>query len=585
MQRGGVSKASKGINLSEDIFAGFNNTLRGGNVEFKEYIQVGKGRDVGLQQIFKFEAKLAQGAAEQSLSRDIARIGSSLDFARLLSFYHGGLGFYIANTLTIWALYLFVWSKFVWSLSGFDMLDTFSGLSSLGYWFGLMGFLTTLPIIATIGVERGFRHACVATAKMLFTGGPVFFMFHMATKTSFFEQTILVGGAKYRPTGRGFVTAHETFAEIYRFHATSHFGRAFELIGILLLYACFTHSTKVYFATTWPLWMIILSWSFAPFWFNPMGFHWNSVVSDFSDWTNWMKRVEGGPNQTWRTWWKEETDYMKDLTLSSKLVLGVASLRFAAAGVGILSYHQAGVAELLLCSSAAVVLLCISTGFRMNLKGRSQRKVRYLKAVITILALALPCVLAPFYELSLSLVLWTALSMILIISSATQLLQIFGNESSLVQNLCRLYHITLAASLLLPLSIVSALYVPAIIQTRLTFHNAFSNGVLLEDLLKGQKSRRESKISEEVSKLQDLVHLQQEQIDELMNDRLKKRRAGSNTNAGLTPRAPLHVSTVQVNDEEATRRLTLVGSPISAARELPVDNRPIPKTIDDTSLP
>lgn len=40
LQHGGISKASKGINLSEDIFAGYNNILRGGGVEFKEYLQV-----------------------------------------------------------------------------------------------------------------------------------------------------------------------------------------------------------------------------------------------------------------------------------------------------------------------------------------------------------------------------------------------------------------------------------------------------------------------------------------------------------------------------------------------------------------
>jgi callose synthase len=40
MQNGGISKASKGINLSEDIFAGYNNVLRGGAVNFKEYHQV-----------------------------------------------------------------------------------------------------------------------------------------------------------------------------------------------------------------------------------------------------------------------------------------------------------------------------------------------------------------------------------------------------------------------------------------------------------------------------------------------------------------------------------------------------------------
>merc|ERR1719478_25116 len=46
--RGGISKSSKGINLSEDIFAGYNCVIRGGTVGFKEYVQVGKGRDVGM---------------------------------------------------------------------------------------------------------------------------------------------------------------------------------------------------------------------------------------------------------------------------------------------------------------------------------------------------------------------------------------------------------------------------------------------------------------------------------------------------------------------------------------------------------
>ena len=82
-QRGGISKASKGINLSEDIFAGYNAVIRGGRVKMKEYVQVGKGRDVGMQQIYKFEAKLSQGNAEQVLSRDVHRIA-----ARLLSLIH-----------------------------------------------------------------------------------------------------------------------------------------------------------------------------------------------------------------------------------------------------------------------------------------------------------------------------------------------------------------------------------------------------------------------------------------------------------------------------------------------------------------
>jgi 1,3-beta-glucan synthase len=43
MAQGGVSKATKGLNLSEDVFAGMDLTLRGGNIVHREYLQVGKG--------------------------------------------------------------------------------------------------------------------------------------------------------------------------------------------------------------------------------------------------------------------------------------------------------------------------------------------------------------------------------------------------------------------------------------------------------------------------------------------------------------------------------------------------------------
>jgi callose synthase len=110
MTEGGMSKASRGINLSEDVFAGFNATIRGHSVNFKEYVVVGKGRDVGLQQTYKFEAKLSQGNAEQSLSRDLSRICDRLDFFRLLSFYYGGIGHYLANTMVMFTLVVVVYT-------------------------------------------------------------------------------------------------------------------------------------------------------------------------------------------------------------------------------------------------------------------------------------------------------------------------------------------------------------------------------------------------------------------------------------------------------------------------------------------
>ncbi|KZV55657.1 hypothetical protein F511_32140 [Dorcoceras hygrometricum] len=61
------------INISEDIYSGFNSTLRQENVTHQGYIQVGKGRDVGLNQIALFVGKVAGDNGEQILSRDIYR--------------------------------------------------------------------------------------------------------------------------------------------------------------------------------------------------------------------------------------------------------------------------------------------------------------------------------------------------------------------------------------------------------------------------------------------------------------------------------------------------------------------------------
>lgn len=79
------------------LSSGFNSTLREGNVTHHEYIQVGKGRDVGLNQISMFEAKIANGNGEQTMSRDIYRLGHRFDFFRMLSCYVTTVGFYFST--------------------------------------------------------------------------------------------------------------------------------------------------------------------------------------------------------------------------------------------------------------------------------------------------------------------------------------------------------------------------------------------------------------------------------------------------------------------------------------------------------
>ena len=115
--RGGVSKASLGINLNEDIYAAYNTILRGGEIGFVEYVQAGKGRDLGFDAITGFETKLSCGAAEQMLSRDLSRIGHSMDIFRLFSFYYAGVGFYLTYFFLVNSVYLFLLWQAVYVVS------------------------------------------------------------------------------------------------------------------------------------------------------------------------------------------------------------------------------------------------------------------------------------------------------------------------------------------------------------------------------------------------------------------------------------------------------------------------------------
>jgi callose synthase len=382
-----MSKASHGINLSEDVFAGFNATIRGHTVNFKEYVQVGnlhmytyfwihvcvhidipinmfvckmmhikisitciyvyiyihtcvqvgKGRDVGLQQTYKFEAKLSQGNAEQTLSRDMYRICDRLDFFRLLSFYYGGIGHYMANTMVMFTLVFVVYVCLGLAVYGEEGVNgrpmAVEGVLQL--LLSGMGLLQTMPLIVTLTVEKGFMRALSEIAWMFLSGGPLYFIFHIQTKCYYFQQTLLAGGAMYRPTGRGFVIRHSPFDENYRFFATSHIYLGFEIMVALVLLALYTTSTQ-YAGITWSLWLTAVSFILGPFWFNPVTFEWNKLQEDYTQWIRWMMESGGTAEQSWEIWWREENSFFKGLSASWKAMLILQkSCLWAFIGLGI----------------------------------------------------------------------------------------------------------------------------------------------------------------------------------------------------------------------------------------------------------
>ncbi|KAF2314466.1 hypothetical protein GH714_026752 [Hevea brasiliensis] len=202
--RGGISKASKTINLSEDVFAGFNSTLRRGCITYHEYLQVGKGRDVGLNQISKFEAKVANGNSEQTLSRDIYRLGQWFDFFRMLSCYFTTIGFYFSNLISVIGIYVFLYGQLYLVLSGLqktlvlearmhNIQSLETALASQS--FIQLGLLTGLPMVMEIGLEKGFLTAFKDFILMQLQLAAVFFTFSLGTKIHHYGRTILYGGA------------------------------------------------------------------------------------------------------------------------------------------------------------------------------------------------------------------------------------------------------------------------------------------------------------------------------------------------------------------------------------------------------
>lgn len=524
--RGGVSKASKGINLSEDIFAGYNNVIRGGSVGFKEYLQVGKGRDVGMSQIYKFEAKLSQGAAEQSLSRDVYRMCHRLDFCRLLSFYFGGIGHYFSNVLTVLTVYIVVYLMAVLAIFGLEKIGDrmITPMGTIQMLLGGLGLLQTIPLFATLGVERGWLASAQEILMVFVTGGPLHFMFHIQTKANYMAQTILVGGAKYRPTGRGFVTQHTPMDEQFRFFAASHLYLGVELAAGLIVMGVYTDAGQ-YFGRTWSLWLASISFLASPFWFNPLTFDWNVVVSDYDLWVRWMRGTSGGATKSWSMWYNEENAFYKKLLFTSKIafIIKAALLFLVADGIwksdlfrsdGSFSSPAIQVSDLLIILGCLLILSRVVSANERVMPYPVRRTIRILVAVGVVAAIIalliedknyLRYALASYYGLG-------AISMLGLL---------YGFK--FVKIFYFVHDVVCAHIIFIPLFVLAALQLPGQIQTWLLYHNALSTNVVVSDILRYARKTKESggsgeaneDLMDQVTELKRIVNRQEKLLESM----------------------------------------------------------------------
>ncbi|XP_004294021.1 PREDICTED: callose synthase 11 [Fragaria vesca subsp. vesca] len=513
LPRGGISKASKVINISEDIFAGFNCTLRGGNVTHHEYIQVGKGRDVGLNQISMFEAKVASGSGEQVLSRDVYRLGHRLDFFRMLSFFYSTVGFYFNTMMVVLTVYSFLWGRLFLALSGVeDDLDTNNnkavGVMLNQQFIIQLGLFTALPMIVENSLEQGFLTAVWDFLTMQLQLASVFYTFSMGTRTHFFGRTILHGGAKYRATGRGFVVQHKSFAENYRLYSRSHFVKAIELGIILVVYAVHSNvarDTFVYIGMSISSWFLVVSWMLAPFIFNPSGFDWLKTVYDFDDFMNWLW-YSGGvftkAEHSWETWWYEEQDHLRTTGLWGKLLEIILDLRFFFFQYGVV--YQLGITggnKSIGVYLLSWIYMVVAVGIYMTIAWAQNKYAAKQHVYYRLVQLAVIMVMVLFIVLLLE---FTKFKFLDIVSSLlafiptgwgiiliAQVLRPFLQTTAVwdtVVSLARLYDLLFGVTVMAPVALLSWLPGFQSMQTRILFNEAFSRGLQISRLLTGKKS-------------------------------------------------------------------------------------------------
>lgn len=304
--RGGVSKAQRGLHLNEDIYAGMNALMRGGRIKHSEYMQCGKGRDLGFTSILNFITKIGAGMGEQIISREYYFLGTQLPLDRFLSFYYAHAGFHLNNVFIILSIQLFllvginlaaltkesVLCKYDRDIPFTDRREPVNCLNLIPVirWlerciFSI--FVVFLISFVPLGVqeltERGVYKSLVRLSKHVLSMSSMFEIFVCKVYSHALITDLKVGGAQYISTGRGFATKREKFTDIFsRLGYVSLKTGVFNILLITFISIHLWSPAFVYF------WITILGLVMSPFLYNPSQLQFDAFFMDYLNFLRWM---------------------------------------------------------------------------------------------------------------------------------------------------------------------------------------------------------------------------------------------------------------------------------------------------------
>jgi hypothetical protein len=265
----GFNKASHGVNVNEDIFAGYECLARGVPIGFCEWIWFWKGRDTSLRLVAIFNNKLAEGAAQQVRSRDMHFLNANLNWLARSSLLLGTVGFYWMSVLLHASIRLYIWSLLLFEVSGVSNFDlgVANGIISVAWAFQL-GYIMALPGLIENTVQYGLMSGVMRFIRYVVPS--VFFHAFMLQVTSEgFLTGLFTSSSAYAGTGRGYDLTPVDVTRNFIVWGYSHYWKAVELITLLIWYVVITGENSLsYFIRSITIWVLIASLFGAPFFFQ-----------------------------------------------------------------------------------------------------------------------------------------------------------------------------------------------------------------------------------------------------------------------------------------------------------------------------
>lgn len=267
--RGSVSKASPTINLSEDIFAGFNVMMRGERVRHFDCIEWEKGRETSFNKAAQFYTKVASGNVGIMRSRDLKILTESLSISDNFSFYFASVGFYLFTLATDISLFLYMLLFILLTLSSRSLHQVGSLQSMLATeWTLSFGLLSTFPRLAELILEFGILEGLSRFIPSMPTS-VVLFSFLSRSMAAAVGTTMRRGEASYSATGRPLANSHYGWRECYFLYRKTHYYPA---LRIFFCYATYRLLSRSYGVSALPMMVLLLTaatWIVAPIIFCP----------------------------------------------------------------------------------------------------------------------------------------------------------------------------------------------------------------------------------------------------------------------------------------------------------------------------